>query len=495
MIGRRQFLGRAGAVAAATVVGFDALGRGWVTAAEAETSTPFAEVPALDGELLLDNPSRNAVATDLGNIVHRTPRAVLRPGSARDIAAMIRFCRSHGITAAPRGQAHTTYGQGLSAGLLIEMRSLNRIHSIGPDRAEVDAGIHWMDLIEAAYARTPRLTPPVITGYTRLTVGGTLSVGGVGGIVGGLHTGLQVDHVRELEVVTGTGAVERCSRTHKPDLFAAVLGGLGQCAVITKAVVDLVPAKEHARAYVLRYNDNAAFFGDLRTLLDRAGVDHIYAEFVPPGTTPTHTLHATVFYDAGSPPDDRAIVGGLAGTAEITDIGYLDHVFSVDNAIDTVRQVVDWDRLVKPWYDAWFPGSTVEDYVAELMRTLTPRDIGPFGAGLIYPQRRSRADRPMPRLPRPDASDWAFVVDVNTVSETAEPDPAFVREMLDRNARLFARGREQYGGVLYPIGSVPLTARDWRAHYGEQWAAFRAAKDRYDPSGVLTPGPGIFTDR
>lgn len=490
MIGRREFLGTA--AAATAVVGFDPLGRRWVTEAEATTCPSFADAPALDGELAVDEASREAVATDKGNIAYHKPCAVLRPRSVHDIAAMIRYCRTHRVAVSTRGEAHTTHGQGLSGGLVIENRHLNRIHSLGLGIAEVDAGIRWMDLTNAAYEQSPRLTPPVLTGYTGLTVGGTLSVGGIGGLVGGLRTGLQVDHVRELEVVTGTGAIERCSRQRKPDLFEAALGGLGQCAVITKAAIELVTAKQRARTYALHYADNATFFRDFRTLIDRPGVDHVYAELFPPGTTLTYKLYATVFYDPPAPPDDPAIVGGLSAAPAIEDTHYLDYVFSIDKAIDTLRATVDWDRLIKPWFDVWLPASTAEDYLAEVTRTLTPRDIGPYGAGLIYPQRRALATNPHPRLPEPDGSQWVFVLDINTVSSTPGLDPEFTEKMLNRNDRLFARAREPYGGVLYPIGSLRLTVRDWRTHYGDKWPAFRAAKRRYDPSTVLTPGPGIF---
>ena len=490
MIGRRDVLGEGRSDA--VVLGFDPLRCGWVTGAAVGTSPSFDDLPALDGELAVDEASRQAVATDLGNIAYHQPCAVLRPRSVGDIAAMIRFCRAHGIAVSPRGQAHTTYGQGLADGLVIENAYLNRIHSLGAGIAEVDAGTHWMDLIKAAYERSPRLTPPVLTGYTGLTVGGTLSVGGVGGIVGGLHTGLQVDHVRELEVVTGTGAIERCSSNHKADLFEALLGGLGQCGVITKALIELVPAKQRARTYVLSYSDNAAFFRDFRSVIDRPSVDHVYAEFVPPGTTPTYTLFATVFYDRLTSPDDVAIIGGLSAAPAIRDTTYLDYVFSIDDGIDTLRELVNWDGLIKPWFDAWLPGSAVEDYLAEIMRTLTPSDIGPYGAGLIYPQRRAHVTKPYPRLPEPDGSPWVFVVDISTVSDTPEPDPVFTEKMLTRNERLFARTREHYGGVLYPIGSLRRTPRDWITHYGDKWPPFRAAKGRYDPSNVLTPGPGIF---
>jgi FAD/FMN-containing dehydrogenase len=110
---------------------------------------------------------------DLGNIAHELPAAVLRPESIEDIVKMVRFCRPCAIKVAMRGQAHTTFGQGFSPGVVIESRWLDRIHSIGPGGAVVDAGPLWRDLIGAA--STQRLTPPAITGYTGLSIGGTLS--------------------------------------------------------------------------------------------------------------------------------------------------------------------------------------------------------------------------------------------------------------------------------------------------------------------------------
>ncbi|WP_283258008.1 hypothetical protein [Amycolatopsis thermalba] len=46
--------------------------------------------------------------------------------------------------------------------------------------------------------------------------------------------------------------------------------------------------------------------------------------------------------------------------------------------------------------------------------------------------------------------------------------------------------------MTYPIGAIPFTPPDWHHHFGDQWPSLRAWKSRYDPAGVLTPGPGIF---
>jgi FAD/FMN-containing dehydrogenase len=211
----------------ALVIGFDRATGGWVTASAATGGGSFDDVPALDGVLLLDHVSRGADATDQGNIVYRAPAAVLQPGSVADISAMVRFCGRRGIKVSRRGEAHTTNGQSLSPGLVVEHGSLERIHSITPSGAVVDAGVLWRDLITAAYP--VGLTPPAITGYTKLSVGGTLSVGGVPGIAGSTTSGCQIDRVQALEVVTGTGDIVQCSLDVNRDLFEAMLGGLGQC--------------------------------------------------------------------------------------------------------------------------------------------------------------------------------------------------------------------------------------------------------------------------
>ena len=143
-----------------------------MTAADAATNDSFDAAPELDGTDPWKSALRDVSSkSNMGNIVFRTPAAVLRPGSVDDIAAMVRFCRVRGIKVARRGEAHTTHGQSLAPGLVVEHGALTRIHQVSPAGAVVDAGVLWRDLITAAYK--VGLTPPAITGYTKLSVGGT----------------------------------------------------------------------------------------------------------------------------------------------------------------------------------------------------------------------------------------------------------------------------------------------------------------------------------
>jgi FAD/FMN-containing dehydrogenase len=490
-IDRRTALGLFGASGVALVTGFDPVGRRWVTTAEASGGCPtFADVPPLDGVLLLDDASRAADAKDKGNIVHQPPCAVLRPGSVRDIQRMIRYCRRYDVKVAVRGQAHTMFGQSLSPGLVIENGTLNQIHSIGPDGADVDAGVRWKDLIIAAYDHG--LTPPVITGYTNLSIGGTLSVGGVSGRN---YAGAQVDHVRVLDVVTGEGNFRRCSMDENRDLFEVMLAGLGQCGVMTRVKTDLVPAKSKARLYNINYTDNAAFFRDLRTLINRGELNECFNLWVPPmGPTPAYQIQAVKYFDDAAPPNDAHLMRGLSVPADQIphqDFDYLAWVLSVDGQIDFLRANFAWDDLIKPWFDVWLPDDTVEQYVGEVMSTLTVADLGPFGFLLLFPLRRSSLTRPFFRVPSRRRGDWVYLFDILTASPTPGPNPAYTSAMLARNRHLFEKARDA-GGTRYPIGALEFDRLDWVRQYGLRWPAFAERKRRFDPDNILSPGSGIF---
>jgi FAD/FMN-containing dehydrogenase len=228
------------------VTAFDPSTRSWKNAEHA--TSDFERLPALDGVLLLSTEALQEAADDFGHVVSRRPSALLRPGSAEDIARMIRFARKHQLKIGPRGLAHSMYGHAqVEAGIVIDMRSLATIHSLGEDRAEVDAGVLWSTLVDQTVALGR--TPPVLTDVLELSVGGTLSVGGVSG--NSFRYGVQVDNVLELQVVTGEGEQVACAPTLQRELFEAMLAGLGQCGVIVRATLRLIPAPARVRRFAL----------------------------------------------------------------------------------------------------------------------------------------------------------------------------------------------------------------------------------------------------
>ncbi|WP_436501410.1 FAD-binding protein [Actinokineospora sp. HUAS TT18] len=475
-LNRRGFLAVGAAVA---VVAFDPLGLGWITQAQADAGATGLAVPPLDGELVTDDAALTEAADDYGQITHDRPRAVLRPGSVRDIQKIIRFACANGLTVAMRGQGHSVFGQAQAkAGVVIDSRTLAQIHSVGTDRAVVDAGVQWTDLFQAAIAAGR--TPPVATDYIGLSVGGTLSVGGVGGASS--HHGLQVDNVLALEVVTGTGELVRCSRTQNRELFDVVLGGLGQYGVIVRATVKLIPAQTTARMYRLTYASLTDFTTAQRTALRDGRFSYLEGQVVPTDTGWAYVLEGVAYF-TGQAPDDAAIQRGLPTptATEIAEMPYFAWLDRITALVDQLRPL----KFPNPWLNLFLPDAATDRYVADLLANLSPADVG--GPILLYPVPRARLTRPL--VPVPDGE---VVYLLSILRVVAPPNPDTVTRLIGDNRTAYLNARA-VGAKQYAIGAIPMLPTDWPVHYGAQYPRARRAKSTFDPHGVLTPGQGIFS--
>ena len=222
----------------------------------------------LSGTLVFDDAARQAAADDFGHIVHRLPTAVLKPGSIQDIVKLVQFANRHGVKVSMRGQGHAMFGQTqVEGGVVIDSSTLNSVRVInhgGHPAIEAGSGALWGPVLDAAYA--DKRTPPVNVDTGVLSVGGTISTGGFGGTT--WREGFQVDHVLELEVVTGHGQLVTCSDERNSDLFNAALAGMGQCGIIVKVVMALVAAPTHVLFFVLSYADLQTASADLTFLVN-----------------------------------------------------------------------------------------------------------------------------------------------------------------------------------------------------------------------------------
>ena len=149
---------------------------------------------------------------------------------------MVRFAGEHGLEGVDerpvrhprpaRVALQLRPGPGLAGGVAIDPAARGASTTSTSGSAEVDGGVLWSELFDAAAPLG--LTPPVLTDYMHLSVGGTLSVGGIGGATS--RFGTQADNV-----LRPAGDDRRradrinCSRRRRPEVFHAVLAGLGQC--------------------------------------------------------------------------------------------------------------------------------------------------------------------------------------------------------------------------------------------------------------------------
>jgi cytokinin dehydrogenase len=472
------------------VVGFDASLGSWATAADLASGRAKAVdgFPHFDGQLLTDDASLTAAADDFGHFIHRRPMAVLKPGSIQDVIRLIRFARQQGIQVAARGQGHSTLGQAqVAAGVVIDMSTLAEVHEINSGDALVDAGLRWSDLLRQTLPHG--LAPAVLNDYIDLSIGGTLSVGGVG--AQSFREGPQVDNVLELTVVTGRGGLVTCSANHRRPLFDAVRAGLGQFGVIVRARVRLVPALPSTRYYKATYDDLPVFLADLTLLIHDGRFDTVqgFVNALAAGGW-NYSLEVTKNFAPGHEPNDAALLAGLhylPGQQTSEDISYFDYLNRLGPTVELLKQLGVW-FFPHPWVDLLLPSSHVESFIADTLATLDSADLGQ-GPVIVYPYLRNRFKAPNLRTP---AGETFFLFGL--LRTAVPPTPERSAELIAANRRLYEQARA-VGGVFYPIDSVPMSRKDWRRHFGDRWPEFAVDKQAFDPDDLLAPGQGIFTAR
>jgi hypothetical protein len=430
------------------VIGLHPGTRAWSTV----PGPDIVPVPDLAGALSTRDVDLARAASDFGHHVHRRPLAVAYPASAADVAAIVRFGRRCGLAVVPRGQGHSVDGQAqVLDGIVIDMSALARIHEVGPDRISVDAGARWSAVVDAALPGG--VAPPVLGDYLELSVGGTLSVGGIGGA--SHRHGCQADNVYDLDVVTPGGYLLSCSRTRNSDLFDAVRGGQGEHGIITRATVALAPAHSTARRYQLPYTDLGTFLADQRRLVDDLRFDHIGGQAQHVDGRWRFLLEAVTTYTPPDEPDERALLSDLAyhrGAEEVDTTGYRDFLYRLAPAEAQLRALGAWDHP-HPRCNLLLPGGHAEMIISGVLGDLAPEDIGVGGGVLIYPIPTARLAAP--NMPR--ALDRLTVV--FGLQRTAPPhDPGTLDRMRTANAALHAMAR-RFGGASYAYPTARHDAR------------------------------------
>ncbi|KXX61854.1 FAD linked oxidase [Rhodococcus sp. LB1] len=440
----------------------------------------------MDGELRFDQVARAQAADDFGHIVHTAPEAVLLPGSTDDVAETIRWAAKRGRTFAAQGQRHSVWGRsGARNGIVADMSTLHSVGRVQGDRIVVGAGVTWREVLAATLPRGK--TPPVLTDYLELSVGGTLVVGGVGGTTS--RYGVQSDNVIAMDVVTGTGEAITCSAQSNSDLFDAVRAGLGQVGVITEATLELVAAPEQVRRFVLFYPNLTGMLTDARLLSADAGFDAVQGAILaaPTGGLSFQLDVATFF--TGNPPDDELLLAGLSddpARRNPSTIAYVDYLERLAGLEAALRANGQWFHP-HPWITTFIGDSHVESVVDEELGSLDPAmDLGRFGQIVLSPIRTGAITSPLLRTP---SEGLCFAFNFVRVPTTADLDDA--HRLVESNRAVYERVRSA-GGTLYPVSAFPMSNEDWRRHFGSAFHRLGEAEKKFDPDHVLTPGYDVF---
>jgi FAD/FMN-containing dehydrogenase len=421
--------------------------------------------------------------SDFGGLVRTRPAAVIRAASVENVVAAVRHARERNLPLVARGQGHTTRGQAQAdAGIVVDLRGLDRVE-IDRGSARVGAGARWDRVLRAALREG--LTPPVLTDYLGLTVGGTLSVGGVGGQ--SFRWGTQTDLVLELTVVTGRGDAVVCSPEREQELFHACRAGLGQCGIIVDARIRLVEAPARAEVHRVRCPDLASYLREQIALAGAGRADYILGTITPRAAGEggwSFGLEVVRYRYAGVPAgDDDPLEGG-----ELESMPYEVHASRLDAMEIAMRASGEWTAF-HPWMDLIVPAEAADEVIGAALAEIPPALLA-GGHVMTYPLSRAAGSTPLLDIP---GDPHAFLFDIlPTVAVGNRTDLTRLEEGLARVVtRAWARGARIYP-IGFPLGTPLMNGAAWRSQLQAHWSRFAAAKRAYDPAGVLGGGLRIF---
>ncbi|XVE97759.1 hypothetical protein REPUB_Repub03eG0046500 [Reevesia pubescens] len=459
---------------------------------------------------------------DFGGLYSVKPLALIKPSGAEDIARVIKAAsRTSHLTVAARGNGHAINGQAMAdGGLVIDMRSTeeNHFNTInGSPYIDVSGGALWEDVLTRCVSRFG-LAPRSWTDYLSLTVGGTLSNAGVSGQA--FRFGPQTSNVTELEVVTGKGEIAVCSETQNSELFFAVLGGLGQFGIITRARVKLQPAPDMVRWIRVVYSEFEEFTRDAEFLVtqkENESFDYVEGfvfsnsddpingwpsvplnpdhEFNPAHIPQTagsvlYCLEVAFHYRNSDPPStvDTAVsrllgrLGFVERLKSQVDVSYLEFLLRVKRVEEDAKASGVWDSP-HPWLNIFVSKSDIANFDQTVFKKMVKDGVG--GPMLVYPLLRSKWDN-RTSVALPEGEIFYIVALLRFV-----PKGPSVEKLVAQNHEIVKWCiKEGLDFKLY----LPhyQSTEDWKRHFGNQWTRFVERKASFDPMAILAPGQKIF---
>ncbi|UZF90859.1 FAD-binding oxidoreductase [Bosea sp. NBC_00550] len=241
----------------------------------------IAELAGALGEanVLVSEQDQAPFLTDWLGKYRGAARAVVRPGSTTEVAAVMRICARHKIPVVPQG-GNTSMSGGATPdttgdAIVLSLMRLNSIRNIDAisNTIVVDAGVVLAKVQQAAQ-QAGRFFPLSLGAEGSCTIGGNLAANAGGVAV--LRYGTMRELTLGLEVVLADGRIwDGLTALRKDNTGYALrdlfIGSEGTLGIITGAVLKLF-ARPHARATAfVAVQDAAAALNLLPAVRDRCG--------------------------------------------------------------------------------------------------------------------------------------------------------------------------------------------------------------------------------
>jgi FAD/FMN-containing dehydrogenase len=225
----------------------------------------------ITGKVITDIPVD--VQTDFGGVRQQQPHLLVDRETAQDIITTFQTTKAAALPLTIRGAGHSCRGQSLSNGGVVLRNYIENaeLTFLEDGLVEISSRSRWRD-VERQLNEAGRQMP-ILTDYLDMSVGGTLSVGGMG--LNSIVHGFQVDNVVRLRLIRPDGETLCCSPHEHAELFRFALAGLGQVGMIESVVMQTVPFQPYTHTLKRHHKSITEMLEFMPELADAgSGVEH-----------------------------------------------------------------------------------------------------------------------------------------------------------------------------------------------------------------------------
>jgi glycolate oxidase FAD binding subunit len=409
----------------------------------------------------------------------RTPCGVVFPGSAEEVARVVRVAGAAGVPVVPwGGGTHMHRGAPPRDGaLVVALGRLGRIleHEPGDLTATAEAGI-TLDALQGALAARGQWVPLDPPGPAAATLGGILAVNAAGPRRHGY--GPARDHVIGLRVVSAAGELVRAGgkvvkNVAGYDLVKLYIGSMGTLGIIVDATLKLRPRPEAQGACW------AAFPG--LEPAARAAAALAASELGPVALTLLDAPAAEACgRAAGLPAAGATVLAAFEGLAAAVRWEREEAAARLGAAGARAVEVLDGGAAARALEAVREARRLVRSAVAIAAAGVLPADVGAY-------LEAARAAAAAAGLGLASVAEAGHGLVTLVLAAAGEPPPPAATAAALARCRDAARARQGHFAVEW----APLGVREicpvWDPP-GPAAALMRGLKGRLDPEGVLNPG-------
>jgi glycolate oxidase FAD binding subunit len=258
----------------------------------------------------------------------KIPSAAMRPATAAEVAAIVKFAASEKLAIVASG-ARTKLEMGFAPSrydLALDMTRLDRVSAYDPGdlTLSVEAGVP-LHALGQTLAEHRQFLPLAVPFMSQTTIGGLIA-SGVDSPLRQFY-GSARDFLLGMEFVTGEGATAKSGgRVVKNvtgyDIHKLMIGSLGTLGVITRVNFKTFPMPIRSRGFVARFASAERAF-DMRNRIARSALRPLTMEIVSPRVAELFESEAASRYEPAPMPSqvisrtEWALTVGYAGNDEV----------------------------------------------------------------------------------------------------------------------------------------------------------------------------------